>query len=308
MPSRTARGVLVLAASAAILIAWFGANMRSIAAGPANSPDRRAAEALRVAAAASLTDVLTPIAADFKAETGIDVQPVFGASGQLAGQIRGGAPIDVFIPAAQTQIDELEKGGFVMVGSRRVVALNALVLIAPAQGDAPAGFEALAEPAVKRIAIGETSTVPAGQYAMEVLEHFGLAQRVRSKLIFAANVRQVLAYVESGDAGAGIVYSTDAKIGGTRIRTIATADPAWHKAIEYPAVIIAASRQQAAAKRFLEHLTSEKSRAQFSAQGFSLPPPPASQPAPATAPSRPPATQPASQPASRPGKPDGSGH
>ena len=131
---------------------------------------------LRVGAAISLRPALEEITAHFERETGRPVELSFGSSGQVMGQIRSGAPIDVFISAAQQQVDQLAADGLVDEGSRRVIARNALVLIVPTEAvGAPESFADLAGPGVKRLAIGEPRTVPAGQYAQQVLERLRLA-------------------------------------------------------------------------------------------------------------------------------------
>src|SRR5687767_13213349 len=120
-----------------------------------------AAETITVAAAVSLRDVLTDISAKFKTDTAHDVRFVFGSSGQLMGQIRNGAPIDLFISAADKQVDDLLKEKLVLDETRRVVAGNTLVLIVPAGATAPpSSFTDLADPRHKRIAIGDPRTVP----------------------------------------------------------------------------------------------------------------------------------------------------
>src|SRR5262245_57624800 len=133
------------------------------------------ADTIRVSAAISLKDALEVVARSYEAETGERVTFNFGSSGQLAAQIASGADVDVFISAAQKQIDDLNKQGLLNSDTRKVVAGNVLVLVVPADAkDPPSGFEALADTSVKRVAVGEPKSVPAGQYAMQVLKHFTL--------------------------------------------------------------------------------------------------------------------------------------
>ena len=172
-----------------------------------------AVETVRVAAAISLKDALSQIAKDYESQTGAHVEFTFGSSGQLAAQIKSGAPIDLFISAANQQVDDLVKDGLLQNATRRPVIGNRLVLIAPADNPASVkNFESLASTSVTKIALGEPRSVPAGQYAQQVLNALGLLEKLKEKLVYGSNVRQVLAYVERGEVSAGIVYATDGRL------------------------------------------------------------------------------------------------
>ena len=228
------------------------------------------AETIRVGAAISLKDAVSEIAKSFEADGGDKVEFTFGSSGQIQAQVRtGAADIDVFISAANKQVDELAREGLLVEETRRNVAGNTLVLIVPATvTGAAAGFDALADPALTRLAIGEPKTVPAGQYAMQVLAKLGLDEKLADKLVYGANVRQVLDYVERGEVSAGIVYATDAREAGARVRVIAAAPRELHDPIVYPAVVVRASRKHDAAKRFLDYLKSPAARRALADRGF----------------------------------------
>lgn len=232
----------------------------------------QAEEPLRVAAAISLRDVLAAIASDFEKDGGTKIEFTFGSSGQLLAQIQNGAPIDVFISAAHDQVDVLEREGLSAPGARRIVAANQLVLIVPKKTDVMiTKFEDLSRADVKRVAIGEPTTVPAGQYAQQVLEKLRLTEQLKDRLVYGMNVRQVLDYVVRGEVTAGIVYASDAKAEPSAVKIVATADESWHKPIEYPAVVIKATRQAAAPEKYCAWLVGEKSAAIFGKFGFSLP-------------------------------------
>jgi molybdate transport system substrate-binding protein len=227
---------------------------------------------LSVAAAISLQETITAIAADFEKERGVKVELAFGSSGQLLAQIRSGAPFDVFVSAANEQVDALVAERLVVEDSVRKVAGNELVLIAPTAAKSPPGrFEELAAEGVKRIAIGDPATVPAGKYASEVLTHLKLDAAVKDRLVFGKNVRQVLDYVERGEVDAGVVYATDAKEAGDKVRVLATADAGWHAPIEYPAAVLKRTQQVDEASAFVAFLGSEKGRAQLRRHGFTIP-------------------------------------
>lgn len=231
------------------------------------------AEPLRIAAAISLKDALTPIASQWNASNKPDVELSFSSSGQIAGQIHGGAPIDVFLSAAREPVEQLLREGLVDEQSLRVVAKNQLVLIVPAVSSADVrGFEDLPTHTTGRIAIGEPKTVPAGMYAEAVLRHLNLLDSVRSRLVYGANVRQVLDYVARGEVDAGMVYATDARIAAEQVRVVATADDSWHPPIEYVAAVVNASQSKSDAARFIDSLLAPPAQTKLLSFGFSAPP------------------------------------
>jgi molybdate transport system substrate-binding protein len=235
-------------------------------------PVAASAEAVRVAAAISLKEAMTDVAAAYKAEGKGEVEFTFGSSGQLQAQIEYGAPVDLFISAAHKQVDELVAAKVADGSTKRVVAGNRLVLIVPAGAkSAPARFADLSDPKQRRVAVGEPKSVPAGQYAAQALKSLGLLDSLKGRLVYGANVRQVLDYVERGEVDAGIVYATDAIESGDRVRVAARAEPKAHDPIEYPAVIVSNSRRRKAAGDFLDYLQSEEAREILARKGFTAP-------------------------------------
>lgn len=228
---------------------------------------------LTVSAASSLRDVVAPLAALYQAEhPEVRVLVNFAASGALQRQIEHGAAVDVFVSAADRPMEALAQRGRVDPGTRRVVAGNRLVLIAPRTA-APAlrGVDDLAAPAVQRVAIGAPASVPVGAYAREALRHHGVWEAVEPRLVLAAHARQVLAYVERGEVDAGLVYATDARA-SDRVRVVDTLSAAAHSPIRYRAAVVAESRHPAEARRFLDFLESGPARRLWRRHGFSPPP------------------------------------
>jgi molybdate transport system substrate-binding protein len=224
---------------------------------------------ITASAAISLKDALGDIAAAYEKQGGDHVEFAYGASGQLSAQIQQGAPVDLFISAAWTQVDQLTQAGIADDSSKKVIVRNALVLIAPADAKAPpSGFSDLVDPKFTRIAIGDPKTVPAGEYAKQTLESLKIFDVVQSRLIFGANVRQVLSYVERGEVDAGIVYKTDALQSGEKVKVIAAADENLHKPIVYPAVIIKSTSNRGGAEKFIQFLSSDAAQKIFIARGF----------------------------------------
>ena len=225
---------------------------------------------LTVSAAVSLKDALDEISPQFTAaQPSIALQFNLGASGTLQRQIEQGAPVDVYISAAPEQMDALAAKGLLLADTRHDLVRNSLVLIVPARSSIKiSSFPGLAAAAVKVIAIGEPQTVPAGKYAQEVLTRFSLYDSLKPKFVLAKDVRQVLTYVASGNADAGIVYATDAKTSAD-VRVAAVAPENSHQPIVYPVAVLKDSKNTAAARSFVEFLLSSKAQAIFQKYGFS---------------------------------------
>jgi molybdate transport system substrate-binding protein len=229
------------------------------------------AETIRVGAAVSLRDAFDAIARTYAADTGDAVEFVYGSSGQVAAQVRSGAGLDAFVSAANRQVDDLAKDGLIDPATRRVVAGNRLVLVVP-RAAAAGGPKSLADLATAgRVAVGEPRTVPAGQYAAQVLKTLNLTAALDRKLVYGNSVRQVLAYVERGEVAAGLVYATDARAAGVKVVVVATAEETTHEPIVYPAAVVSAGVHKDAARRFLDYLATPAARDALAARGFTPP-------------------------------------
>jgi molybdate transport system substrate-binding protein len=232
------------------------------------------AQSLTVSAAISMKDAVTEIGRGFAAgRPGVTVLHNWGSTGELQKQIEAGAPVDVFISAAPLQMDELEKRGLIVAGSRRVFARNVLTVVKPADSRVDiATAEGLAAARITRIVVGNPRTVPAGQYAEESLRALGLWDRVRGKLIFAENVRQALDYVARGEVDAGFVYTTDAAVRGRAVQEAFRPAEDSYRPIVYPAAVVAATRHPRLAEAFVELLVSREGQAVLARFGFQPPP------------------------------------
>jgi molybdate transport system substrate-binding protein len=237
--------------------------------------NRSGAQEVTVSVAISMKDAVEELGRQFqKARPTVVLRFNLGASGELQKQIEAGAPVDLFISAAQRQMDELEKRGLILSATRRTVARNVLTVIVPA--DSRLGLrqaEDLLKPQVQRIVIGNPKTVPAGQYAEACRRTLNLWEPLKPKLVFSENVRQALEYVSRGEVEAGFVYATDAAM------RVGQAQEAFRPPIEsyppvtYPAATVAGSRQQAIAQAFVDLLLSTDGQRVLSRFGF-LPPSP----------------------------------
>ena len=222
---------------------------------------------VKVFAAASLTDVLQAIARDYAAKSGDHISFNFAGSNVLARQIEQGAPADIFFSADEAQMNAVARA-HLLAGKAQVLLSNTLVIIAPK--DSPlANFQPadLARPDIRRIALADPRTVPAGVYSRAYLEKLGLWSRIEAKVVPTANVRAALAAVESADAEAGMVYRTDAMAGSDE-KIIFSVPRADGPKIAYPIALLKPSSGSDAAKKFFAYLESPAARAVFVRYGF----------------------------------------
>ncbi|MEX2224158.1 MAG: molybdate ABC transporter substrate-binding protein [Candidatus Rokuibacteriota bacterium] len=232
------------------------------------------AQSLTVSAAISMKDAVTEVGKGFAAaRPGVTVLYNWGSSGALQKQIEAGAPSDLFISASVVQMDELEKRQLIVPGTRRAFARNLLTVIKPADSRVDITKAAdLAEARITRIVVGNPRTVPAGQYAEESLRALGLWDRVRSKLIFAENVRQALDYVTRGEVDAGFVYTTDAAVRGQAVKEAFRPAEDTYRPVVYPVAVMAGTRQPALARALIGVLVSREGQATLACFGFQPPP------------------------------------
>lgn len=224
---------------------------------------------IMISAAASLKDALTELKPKFESQhPNVILTYSFAGSGKLVQQIEQGAPVDVFLSASKKDMDTLSDKKLLAANTRTDFAKNELVLIVPEGGKvALDSFEKLASAPLAHIAVGEPKGVPAGRYTQEVFDKLGLSAKLQGKLVFGNDVRQVLSYVESGNAEAGIVYASDANV-SKKVKVVATANPEWHKPIIYPAAVLARSSHAEEAKAFLAYLTGPEGKATLKSYGF----------------------------------------
>lgn len=230
-----------------------------------------AEDAVRLFAASSLTEAVNDVA-DLYARSG-HPRPVvvLGASSALARQIDQGAPADVFLSADEDWMNTLAKANRIAPATRRDLLTNRLVLVVPASNPVKVavrpGFDFAKLVGDGHWTTGDPDAVPVGKYAKEALVNLHAWDGVSARLARAENVRAALAFVERGDAAAGVVYETDAKA-SAKVRIAGVFPASSHKPIVYPAAAVATAGPQAAP--FLAYLRSSASRAAFRARGFGV--------------------------------------
>lgn len=232
------------------------------------------AQEVTLSVAISLKDAVEDLGRQFMASRpGVTLRYNFGASGDLQKQIEAGAPVDVFLSAAQRQMDELEKQSLIVPATRRAFARNVLTVVKPTDSKADLAKPAdLLEARVTRIVIGQPKTVPAGQYAEESLRAMGLWDRVQPKLVFSENVRQALDYVARGEVDAGFVYTTDAAARAQQVKEAFRPAEDTYRPVVYPVAVVTGAKQAALAQAFLDLLMSRDGQATLARFGFQPPP------------------------------------
>lgn len=254
------------------LLAWmllFATSACSPVKTAAPTPSPEAPIELNVSAALGLKDALLEIKAAYETRhPEVKINYNLAAAGVLQSQIEQGAPTDIFISAANKQMDALVKKNLIQAATRKNLVSNDLVLIVPK--NSPLGlsdFSGLTNQGVIHFGLGDPATVPAGQYGQEVLQHLGIWDSVKAKAVLAKDVRTILYYVETGNAEAGIVFSAIAAT-SDKVKIAATAPNSSHESIVFPGAVLSNSKQPVAAQEFFAFLSGPTGMEIFQKHGF----------------------------------------
>lgn len=228
------------------------------------------ADEVVVFAAASLKNALDGIAADYQAATGNTVTISYAGSNALAKQIIEGAPADIFLSASEPWMDEVEKAGLVVDGTRADLLGNRLVLVAHGKGADPVDLSQATDLKALlgdgKLSMAMVDSVPAGQYGKEALESLGLWPAIEGSVAQSENVRAALALVATGEAPFGIVYASDA-VADDSVSVVASFPEDSHAPITYPAALLKTATDPAD-RAFLQALSAAPADAKFTEQGF----------------------------------------
>lgn len=222
---------------------------------------------LLIFVAASLTNVVLETKNAFEEQSGAELIFNIAGSQTLAGEIANGAPADIFISAGPRPMSFLVERNKVDSHSVRNIAGNILVIAVSSEGDyAELQFtEQLAT--MKRVAIADPELAPAGRYAKESLSTIGLWEKIYSTLIYSADVRAALAYVQTGNVDAAIVYSTDLAVAEGVLEKNLIPESSYSQ-IAYPAAIVVGSNKKALSEDYFDFLYSEQVASIFIKHGF----------------------------------------
>lgn len=248
-----------------------------------NDAENAETSTVTVFAAASMTETLNQIAEMYKeVDPSVELVFNFDSSGTLKTQIQEGADCDIFISAAQKQMNQLDATqdaeanpdglDFIDPDTRFNLVSNSVVLITPSGNpEGLSSFEEVGTDKVKLIALGN-SDVPVGQYSEEIFTNMGIWDELNAdgKITFGTNVKEVLAQVEEGAVDCGVVYSTDAAT-SDKVDVVATAPEGTHKPIVYPAAVLKNAPNAEKAKEFLDYLKTDECSQVFESVGFAIP-------------------------------------
>ena len=233
-------------------------------------------QSVKVAAAADLKFALVELAAQFEKERGAKLDVTYGSSGNFLTQIQNGAPFDLFFSADSEYPKKLEAAELTEPGTLREYAVGHIVIWTTRDSEinpAKDGWKCLLDQRVKKIAIANPEHAPYGRAALAALEKAGIYEQVKDKLVYGENISQAAEFVQSGNAQAGIVALSlavsPAMKNGNRWEIPADSYPA----ITQAAVLLKASKNKDAARRFLDFVSGPQGREILQRFGFTVPTP-----------------------------------
>jgi molybdate transport system substrate-binding protein len=228
-----------------------------------------------VFAAASLTNALSEVSANYEVNGTAKVRSAFASSSVLAKQIENGAPADIFISADSKWMNYLQEKNLINSASRKDFLGNKLVLIAPKGRSFDVKLDKLFDLAKAfdgKLCTGDIDAVPAGIYAKQSLMYLNWWDGIKARIVGAQDVRAAMSFVERGECAAGIVYETDAKI-STKVEIVATFPEQSHVPIVYPIALVVHTNNaniNKLASDYLNYLQSPSATAIFKKYGFSI--------------------------------------
>lgn len=268
--------IVVVAAALMLALAGCGTGSDGNNSSQASSTNEQAHKdgetvELIISAAASMTDALKEIQQAYETvNPHIKLNFNFGASGALQQQIEQGAPADLFLSAAAKNMQALVDEQLIDASQQKAILGNEVVAVVSTDGQlSMEGTADLSKPEVKKIAIGIPESVPAGGYAKEALTNAKLWDALQDKMVQGKDVRQVLQYVETGNADVGFVYKTDA-LTSDKVRIAFTFDPQTYTPVEYPIGIVKATKHSREAEELYQYLQTKEALDVFVKHGFSV--------------------------------------
>ncbi len=221
---------------------------------------------LVIGSASSLTDVMRVLVQDYEKRYNGNIKLYTAASGIIAAQIQEGAAVDIFIPADIKYLNILKQSGLVLKDD--IICKNSLVFAAKA-GEAANYTAAITDSKIKKIGIGNPEYVPAGRYAVKLLKHMKSYSIVKRKFVYGTNVSQVLRWLESGNVDAAFMYRTDALL-YPAIHILKEWRSISGTSIQYPAMVLTATKLREESLRFLAFLSSPEAQLILKKYGFGI--------------------------------------
>ena len=223
---------------------------------------------ITVAAAANLTEVAQTLGAEFEAQTKIHPVFSFGSTAVLTTQIENSAPFDVFLAADAEHVDKLDHEGLLVPGSNAAYAIGVLAMWIPPSSKAHiAKIDDLKSKDVSVIALANPKLAPYGAAAVETLQHAGIWDQVKDKIVYAENINMAKQYGTSKNADAVFTaYSLVLKEAGQVIQV----DESLHTPIVQKLGLIARSQHHEWAQSFTTFLLTGGGRAILTRYGYKV--------------------------------------
>ncbi|MDB5129079.1 molybdate ABC transporter substrate-binding protein [Mucilaginibacter sp.] len=226
------------------------------------------AQSIKVAIAANLQPVMKDLKRDFKARTKIDIDVISGSSGNLATQIRHGAPYDVFLSADRDFPQALQKDGFT-IKNAVVYAQGVLIICSIQNLDFTNWNKLLLTNPVKKVAIGNPAIAPYGKAAQQALTKAGVYDKVKSKVVFGESITQVNTYITTGVVQVGFTTLSLIKDGANKQKLFyKLVDNKTYAPIEQAMVVLKHAKQNASAEKFYRYILSAPAKKIFKAYGY----------------------------------------
>lgn len=226
---------------------------------------------LTVSAGTGLRPVLEDVQKVYKhAASDLNINYNFAASGVLTRQIEQGARIDIFISASSENMNQLQRQGLLLEGTRQNLIKSRVALIASTSTNGISSFQDLTKPIVKKITIGEPRSVPLGMYAQEVFKYLGIFEQVKPKLVYTRSALEILNFVAIANVDVGIVHDTNVKA-SSQVKIVEIAPEASHSPVIYPvAILLKNYKNLMAAKSFVLFLFSKQAKVLYGKYGYTI--------------------------------------
>lgn len=229
-----------------------------------------AAQEISIAVAANFTDATRDIVPLFEKATGHKVRVSFGSTGKLYSQIENGAPFEVFLAADSKRPQKAEAEGLAIKGSRFTYAMGKLVLWSLQSGRFDNAETWLNKANFAHLAIANPKTAPYGLAAQQVMEHLGMWDNLRSKVVRGDSISQTFQFVASGNAEVGFVAMSQVRAWKESKGTLWDIPQNYYAPIEQQAVLLKRGEGRAAAKAFLEFLKGAEARKVITGYGYDV--------------------------------------
>ena len=230
--------------------------------------DQTFAQGIKVAVAANLQSVIKALGEDFKQKTGVTIEPIVGASGNLTTQVKNGAPFDVFLSADMSFPQTLFADGFST--KKPVVYAQGSLVICSSQD---IGFEnwerVLLTARIKKIAIANPAIAPYGKAATEVLKLKGVLENVQSKIVTGESISQVNTYITTGVVDVGFTTQALVKDPNNKAKLYwQVIDPKSYSPIEQGMVLLKHGANNADAQKFYDYMLSPAAKSILERSGY----------------------------------------